>query len=392
MNKLPPGFVDAVQTRERVSGLTHGFYRYPARFSPLFVRAAVEAFTKPGEMVFDPFMGGGTTLVEAAVLGRQAVGTDVNSLSVFVSKVKTTVLSANDLVEVGAWGNCVAENLNLHQQSHRDTDWIEQGYQRNISGRTTWPIRKLLEMSLSMLDLLSTEHQRRFARCVLLRTGQWALDCRKDIPSARLFRKQFAIYTKEMIGGAKAFGDAADPKGDAERERAVCLHRSAVGVETEPIFESAGKPRLILTSPPYPGVHVLYHRWQVQGRRETPAPYWIASSLDGDGASFYTFGDRKQPGLTDYFAAARATFESVAKIATKLTTIVQMVAFSDPCWQLPHYLEKMEEAGLREHRYTDFANAGDGRLWRSVPNRKFYADRKGPTTSSKEVVLFHRLK
>jgi hypothetical protein len=30
---------------EPVKGLTHGFYKYPARFSPTFVRAAIEAFT-----------------------------------------------------------------------------------------------------------------------------------------------------------------------------------------------------------------------------------------------------------------------------------------------------------------------------------------------------------
>lgn len=52
------GFVEAVHTREPVAGLSHGFYRYPARFSPLFARAAIETFTKPGDMIFDPFMGG----------------------------------------------------------------------------------------------------------------------------------------------------------------------------------------------------------------------------------------------------------------------------------------------------------------------------------------------
>src|SRR5215467_6633374 len=48
-----------------VRGLTHNFYRYPARFSPAFVRAAIETFTKPGDLVLDNHVGGGTTLVEA---------------------------------------------------------------------------------------------------------------------------------------------------------------------------------------------------------------------------------------------------------------------------------------------------------------------------------------
>ena len=52
-----------------VGGLTHNFYKYPARFSPEFARAAIEAFTEPGDLVLDPYVGGGTTLVEARALG-----------------------------------------------------------------------------------------------------------------------------------------------------------------------------------------------------------------------------------------------------------------------------------------------------------------------------------
>ena len=54
-----------------VRGLTHGFYKYPARFSPSFARAAIEIFTQPGDLVLDNHVGGGTTLVEALALGRR---------------------------------------------------------------------------------------------------------------------------------------------------------------------------------------------------------------------------------------------------------------------------------------------------------------------------------
>lgn len=36
----------------------HNFYRYPARFSPTFARQIILAFSKPGYLVFDPFMVG----------------------------------------------------------------------------------------------------------------------------------------------------------------------------------------------------------------------------------------------------------------------------------------------------------------------------------------------
>ena len=70
LNKL----VEAASDATPVAGLTHNFYCYPARFSPQLARAAIEAFTEPGDLVLDPFVGGGTTLVEAMVLGRHAIG------------------------------------------------------------------------------------------------------------------------------------------------------------------------------------------------------------------------------------------------------------------------------------------------------------------------------
>jgi hypothetical protein len=76
-----------------VRGLTHDFYKYPARFSPTFARAAIEVFTKPGDVVLDPHMGGGTTIVEARATGREAVGVDISPLAEFVTRVKSTVFS-----------------------------------------------------------------------------------------------------------------------------------------------------------------------------------------------------------------------------------------------------------------------------------------------------------
>jgi len=54
---------------------------YRACFKPQLPRFFIERLTAPGDVVYDPFMGRGTTLVEAALLGRQAYGCDVNPLS-----------------------------------------------------------------------------------------------------------------------------------------------------------------------------------------------------------------------------------------------------------------------------------------------------------------------
>jgi hypothetical protein len=155
-------------------------------------------------------------------------------------------------------------------------------------------------------------------------------------------------------------------------------------------MQDAGRPKLVLTSPPYPGLHVLYHRWQVKGRRETPAPFWVAGTLDGDGASFYTFGDRKQHHLGRYFANVKAAFSSIHAVSGPETVIVQMVAFSEPEWQMPNYLRAMADAGFKEEHMAFTDDNPDGRMWRSVPGRKWYAMQLGPTGGSQEVVLFHK--
>src|SRR5262245_1571664 len=54
---------------------------YRACFKPQLPAFFIERLTQPGEIVYDPFMGRGTTVIEAALLGRQARGCDVNPLS-----------------------------------------------------------------------------------------------------------------------------------------------------------------------------------------------------------------------------------------------------------------------------------------------------------------------
>jgi DNA methylase len=387
-------FLEGACSHEPINGLTHTFYRYPARFSPTFARSAIKTFTEPGDIVMDPFMGGGTTIVESTALGRRCVGLDISGLSVFLAKVKAIPIAEVDLVAVEQWGSRTAKTqLNLRRPRKCAEEWIQQGYHRNIEGRQTWAIRKILELAIDSVERLRTVAQKRFARAAILRTAQWALDCRSDVPSVERFREQLLEYLHEMTVGARTYRAVvgeANASCSFSGSRMLLLHRSAEGVEHCASVRKFGVPRLILTSPPYPGVHVVYHRWQVLGRKETPAPFWIANSVDGNGLSYYTFGDRHNPGLSTYFKTARATFESIARLADEQTLFVQMVAFSEPSWQLPTYLETLEAIGLSEIRLPQLATASDGRLWRTVPNRKWYAATRERQGAAREVVLLHR--
>ena len=68
--------------------LTHYLFRYPAKFHPPVARALVERYTAPGDTVLDPFCGSGSLLVEAVAAGRHAIGSDVDPIAIFVTKVK----------------------------------------------------------------------------------------------------------------------------------------------------------------------------------------------------------------------------------------------------------------------------------------------------------------
>ncbi|MCW1432078.1 SDR family oxidoreductase [Novosphingobium sp. JCM 18896] len=66
----------------------HSICPYFAMFPPGFVERYVLAFTDPGEIVFDPFSGRGTTIFESLLLGRQAFGLDINPVAACVSAAK----------------------------------------------------------------------------------------------------------------------------------------------------------------------------------------------------------------------------------------------------------------------------------------------------------------
>ncbi|MBI2800252.1 MAG: site-specific DNA-methyltransferase [Gammaproteobacteria bacterium] len=383
--------IEAAGDTSPVAGFTHNFYRYPARFSPKLVRAAIEIFTQPGDLILDPFVGGGTTLVEALALGRHAIGTDISSLATFVSEVKTTLYTEQELNTLIKWIRRVREGINIWSPAHVNAKYEAAGYMRHLNSAATWRLGKGIAQVLASAKRLSTPQLEAFARCAVLRTAQWALDGRKKLPSIDGFRDALMSNTVDMIDGARELRKAVSAA--AERPPVIrCLNRSTSGLETEKLVTTGRKPRLVITSPPYPGVHVLYHRWQVDGRKETPAPFWIANRLDGDGAAYYTMGDRGGTELNKYFASLRASLQSIAALCTHETMVIQVVAFSEPSWMLSRYLSVADDVGLRERFLPQLSNVGDRRLWRTVPNRKWYADQRGETNGSQEVVLFHRLK
>ena len=372
----------AARDRQRISGFTHNFYRYPARFSPRFAATAIECFSKPGDLVLDPYMGGGTTIVEALAKGRRAVGNDLNSLATFITKVKITPLDLREVNAVRNWASRVVPDLSYRVPRDALAAFLDPDKTRNLSLVRGRFIKKVLAEALASIVRLPTRDAQEFSRCALLGVAQWALDGRKTHTSLSEFRQRLSDTVIQMLASLDELSNAIS---DTKNIRScVLVNENAATIDCLPIFAKKGeKVRLVVTSPPYPGIHMLYHRWQVDGRRETPAPYWIAGCADGQGASFYNFGDRQQRDAKTYFATSLLTLHAIRRVMASGGIFVQMVAFSDPHYQLPRYLNNMKKAGFRE------LVSGSVRIWRDVPNRRWHATLRGQTDSSREVVLVH---
>ncbi|MDW8297405.1 MAG: DNA methyltransferase [Raineya sp.] len=81
------------------SYITHGYYTYPAKFIPQLASRLIKENSQKGQVVADPFMGSGTTIVESLVNQRIGIGTDINEIAFLVAQVKTTPLPSLKLAE-----------------------------------------------------------------------------------------------------------------------------------------------------------------------------------------------------------------------------------------------------------------------------------------------------
>ncbi len=85
--------------RRQTTYITHNYHRYPAKFIPQLVSRLIQENTGEDDLICDPFMGSGTTLVEALVNRRKSHGVDINPVAVLISRAKTTAIAPPALKE-----------------------------------------------------------------------------------------------------------------------------------------------------------------------------------------------------------------------------------------------------------------------------------------------------
>ncbi len=78
---------------ENTTYLTHNIHPYHSKYIPQMAGYLIEFLSKEGDLILDNFSGSGTTLIEAKLKNRNAIGVDINPLACLISKAKTTTLN-----------------------------------------------------------------------------------------------------------------------------------------------------------------------------------------------------------------------------------------------------------------------------------------------------------
>ncbi|HQU86646.1 MAG TPA: DNA methyltransferase, partial [Pyrinomonadaceae bacterium] len=72
---------------------THCYHNYPAMMIPQVAERIIDKYATDAYLLFDPYCGTGTSLVEANLKGINAIGTDLNPLARLIAKTKTAKLN-----------------------------------------------------------------------------------------------------------------------------------------------------------------------------------------------------------------------------------------------------------------------------------------------------------
>jgi DNA modification methylase len=387
--------VESAQNKKRISGKSHTFYRYPAAFSPVFAETIIRLLSKPGDVVLDPFVGGGTSAVEAFSLQRKYYGIDVNPISVLVSKVKTTILSQKKKLFIKKFNEKIV-NTKINFKSKRRKNHSNLNHYFNTKNFSNDEIRKITQIKAGLeqyhfaISKIKDVAVRNFLICLLLRTAKNILDNVRPVGSFKKIKLDLIINCNRMLT------EMVDFEKELEINKSIYGSYNKIKIIKSDILKlkkinslKKGKIKLILTSPPYPGINISYNRWQLHGRRDTKLPYWIMNAKAPVLTKLnYKHGKKRE--LNDYYQNMTKVFINLRPYCSKTCLIIKLLSFRNKIKEFRMYREAMNKAGLEEIKIL---KKGDGRLWRTVPKRRWqvrYSKKK--LKSNKEVLLVYKYK
>ena len=374
----------AARDKLRATGLTHPLYRYPASMSPALARELILTFTEPGNTILDPFCGGGTTAIESLSNGRRVICSDINPLASFVTLAKAWPLPDSALAKLHEW--FLQSRERLRQQKDDSIVPLLTRTGKEYSPKTHGLLLSLKDMA----NGIAQAPVRRVALLITLQVGKLCFDCRKHPPSPAILLRKFEKVYHKAITTIKQYSSECY-KWDVryDMSESFRIYKCSIHDLPKRFADYKGKVNLVLTSPPYPGTHVHYNRWQIHGRGETDLPYSLLDLRDGHSTSFYTLGDRKEAKNRTYFTEMELALKNLRVMLRRSTLLAQVVSFPDARRQLSEYKELMERAGYRE---VFLDQTGRSVIPRNIPNRRWYTVYSESARRAKEYIMIHRLK
>jgi DNA modification methylase len=96
-NQKIPFYINEFWTaKQRKSSSIHEI-SYRACFKAELPNFFISLLTKPDDIIYDPFAGRGTTIIEAALMGRKIIANDINPLSKIISKPRLNIPKLSDV-------------------------------------------------------------------------------------------------------------------------------------------------------------------------------------------------------------------------------------------------------------------------------------------------------
>jgi site-specific DNA-methyltransferase (cytosine-N4-specific) len=284
------------------SYLTHSLHPYPAKFIPQIPQALIAELSSPGDTIADIFCGSGTTLVEALVNGRNAIGVDANPLACLISAAKTVRASESDFEELDAlqlrldslipWLDGSQPDLFAFDQAQPETliptdDAIAFWFEPHVV-RELGIIRLAIEQLGSRAQLLG----KACFSSIIVAVSKQDSDTRyvrrqKSIKPGETL-KRFLRAVREAMIGARQFADRFPLEVSCRVIHADVLSRVDIG-----------NVDLVVTSPPYPNAYSyhLYHMTRM---------VWLG--MDAKDFKRREIGSHRKYSSKATGAATRATF------------------------------------------------------------------------------------
>ena len=235
----------------------HGLHPYLGKFVPQLVEVFLDRYFGAGDTVYDPFVGSGTTLVEANARGIRGVGCDISAFNCLLARVKTTRYALASL-ELSL--RVAAETA---RRSDDDllavaTPWLREWYAPQA-------LQELLRYRAAIVELDDPAWD--LARVILSRAARSArltrhfdLDFPLEPVTAPYLCHKHKRTCRPVAEAAKFLRRYTDDTVRRVREFAALRTQAKVEVlhDDARVVELPWRAAGIITSPPYPGL-IDYH-------------------------------------------------------------------------------------------------------------------------------------